>query len=58
MSEDLEKETGIAEWNPEEIKDNSKPGTPPQYTCPECRGVLFEMDEQGLLRFRCWVANY
>ncbi len=27
------------------------------YTCPECHGTLWEVDEQGLLQFRCRVGH-
>ncbi len=27
------------------------------FTCPECHGTLWEMDEQGLLQFRCRVGH-
>ncbi|WP_164008899.1 chemotaxis protein CheB [Pyxidicoccus trucidator] len=34
-----------------------KYGTPSHYSCPDCGGVLFEMDEEGLLRFRCRTGH-
>ncbi|WNG34943.1 chemotaxis protein CheB [Archangium violaceum] len=27
------------------------------YSCPDCGGVLYEMDEEGLLRFRCRTGH-
>ena len=39
------------------IEDENRPGTPSQFACPECGGVLWEMDEPGMLRFRCRVGH-
>ncbi|RKH52501.1 chemotaxis protein CheB [Corallococcus llansteffanensis] len=30
---------------------------PSHFSCPDCGGVLFEMDEDGLLRFRCRTGH-
>jgi two-component system, chemotaxis family, protein-glutamate methylesterase/glutaminase len=57
VSEDMEQETDIAEFDLQELKDEGRPGTPSRYTCPECHGVLFEIEEQDLLRFRCRVGH-
>jgi two-component system chemotaxis response regulator CheB len=57
VSEEMEQETDIAEWDLEVIKDQNRPGTPSRYTCPECHGVLFEIGEESLLRFRCRVGH-
>lgn len=32
-------------------------GTPSAYTCPECNGTLWEVEEGGLLRFACRVGH-
>jgi two-component system chemotaxis response regulator CheB len=32
-------------------------GQPSLYTCPECGGVLWQVDPQGPLRFRCHVGH-
>jgi len=34
-----------------------KYGEPSHFSCPECGGVLFEMDDEGLLRFRCRTGH-
>jgi two-component system, chemotaxis family, protein-glutamate methylesterase/glutaminase len=33
------------------------PGTPSSLTCPECQGVLFDVGEGSLVRFRCRVGH-
>ncbi|MGA9771400.1 MAG: chemotaxis protein CheB [Blastocatellia bacterium] len=57
VSEDMEKEIDVAEFDLESMKETDRPGIPSRYTCPECHGVLFEIDEKGLLRFRCRVGH-
>ncbi len=42
----------------EEVMDASMKGrSPSAYTCPECGGALWELDERNLLRFRCHVGH-
>ena len=40
------------------LKVHTPPGQPTPYTCPECGGALWELDEQArLLRFRCHTGH-
>jgi two-component system chemotaxis response regulator CheB len=32
-------------------------GKPSRYACPDCHGVLLELEEGGRLRFRCHIGN-
>ena len=32
-------------------------GTRSTFTCPECQGTLWEMNDEGVLRFRCHVGH-
>ncbi|WP_245591966.1 chemotaxis protein CheB [Cystobacter fuscus] len=37
--------------------DPQDTGKPSLFSCPDCGGVIFEMDEEGLLRYRCRVGH-
>lgn len=40
------------------LRVHAPPGTPAPYTCPECGGALWEVEEgRNLLRFRCHVGH-
>ncbi|HEV8483986.1 MAG TPA: chemotaxis protein CheB [Blastocatellia bacterium] len=56
-SEQLETESDIAELDFESMHKYDRPGTPSRFTCPECHGVLWEIDDERLLRFRCRVGH-
>jgi len=53
----LKKETDIAELDMHAIEDENRPGTPSPFACPECGGVLWELDGEEMLRFRCRVGH-
>ena len=55
MSHELDDEARQA--NLEDDSEKQKRGNPSAFTCPECHGTLWEMDEAGLLRFRCRVGH-
>jgi two-component system, chemotaxis family, protein-glutamate methylesterase/glutaminase len=36
---------------------NQVPGSPTDFTCPECRGALQQIDDGGHVRYRCRVGH-
>jgi two-component system, chemotaxis family, protein-glutamate methylesterase/glutaminase len=52
-----EKESAIAEFAMSEIENDDRVGRPSAFACPDCGGVLWEIDEGGFLRFRCRVGH-
>jgi two-component system, chemotaxis family, protein-glutamate methylesterase/glutaminase len=58
VSGDMRIETDMAEVDSAAYGDTSEhPGTPSVYGCPECGGVLWELQEGDLMRFRCRVGH-
>ena len=53
----LKEEIGVAEMNMEDI-EAKRAGSPSVFSCPECRGVLWEEKEGGLARYRCRVGHF
>jgi two-component system chemotaxis response regulator CheB len=47
-------EQGMSSKNGEPVDPT---GTPSAYTCPECNGTLWEVQDEGLLRFACRVGH-
>jgi two-component system chemotaxis response regulator CheB len=45
------------EANLEEEAPKEKQGKPSAFACPECHGVMWEVEEGALLRFRCRVGH-
>jgi two-component system chemotaxis response regulator CheB len=50
----LRKEVAIDLGRKEDMATMSTPST---FTCPECHGVLSEVDDPGMVRFRCQVGH-
>lgn len=57
VSERTSKETKIAEFDMATMQKDDKPGTPSAFSCPDCSGVLWEIQDGDLLRFRCRVGH-
>jgi two-component system chemotaxis response regulator CheB len=51
------KETRIAELDMSEISSEERLGQPSPFACPDCGGVLWEIEQNGFLRFRCRVGH-
>lgn len=49
-------EIKIAEFDMSEL-EKERAGQPSAFACPDCGGVLWELEEKGFLRFRCRVGH-
>jgi len=50
-------EAAIAAQELGNMKVEDMMGAPSRFTCPECHGALWEIDDGGLLRYRCHVGH-
>ncbi|GFE70591.1 chemotaxis protein CheB [Chroococcus sp. FPU101] len=57
VSNDMEIETDMAELELEAMQKMERPGQPSPYACPDCGGVLWELDEDKIMRFRCRTGH-
>ncbi len=56
-SKDMEQEVRIAEMETNPLNDHEQVGNPSAYSCPECGGVLWEVNDGELTRFRCRTGH-
>ncbi|HZU68462.1 MAG TPA: chemotaxis protein CheB [Ktedonobacteraceae bacterium] len=56
VPEDMELEVKMAEMNMDAFNGNPA-GTPSVFSCPECGGVLWEIKDGELTRYRCRVGH-
>jgi two-component system, chemotaxis family, protein-glutamate methylesterase/glutaminase len=57
VPKDMEMETKLAAMVKLEDQYGEHVGTPSAFSCPECGGVLWEVHDGNLLRFRCRVGH-
>ncbi len=62
VSELMDVEVAMAVPEDDALNSAERPGVPSGFACPDCHGVLFEIDEGHMRRFRCrvghaWSAN-
>jgi len=53
----IETETDIVELDPHMFHGDDRPGTPSSFGCPDCGGVLWELSDSELIRFRCRTGH-
>jgi two-component system chemotaxis response regulator CheB len=54
---EMDHESRIARLDREALDTEDKPGVQSVVACPDCRGVLWEIQEGDLLRFRCRTGH-
>ena len=55
VHDDIEQETAYAELGSDTFE--MPPGERSVFSCPDCGGVLYELEESGLLRYRCRIGH-
>ena len=53
----LKEEVQVMAKGPVEHQELQEVGHPSSFSCPDCGGVLFELDDHGLLRYRCRTGH-
>ncbi|PWT87372.1 MAG: chemotaxis protein CheB [Acidobacteria bacterium] len=56
-SGDLETENESSKFNMAVIEKQEKPGRPSVFSCPDCKGVLWEIQDGVLVRYRCRTGH-
>lgn len=56
-SELMDIEVRLADMSDEAMNAAERPGRPSGFSCPDCQGTLFEIDDSGLVRYRCRVGH-
>jgi two-component system chemotaxis response regulator CheB len=54
---DIRVEAAIAAQELSDMRVDDMLGTPCRFTCPECHGALWEIEDESMLRFRCHVGH-
>jgi two-component system, chemotaxis family, protein-glutamate methylesterase/glutaminase len=54
---DIRLESAIAAQELTDMRADDMLGTPSRFTCPECHGTLWEIEDGTMLRYRCHVGH-
>ena len=57
VNDNLAMEADMAELDKDAVHSDQRPGKESPYSCPECGGVLWELNQGNLLRFRCRTGH-
>jgi two-component system chemotaxis response regulator CheB len=53
----MDMEARMAELDGEAVQSDERPGAPSVFGCPDCGGVLWELADGELIRYRCRVGH-
>jgi two-component system chemotaxis response regulator CheB len=53
----LQMETDLAMMDDDAMNEPDRPGRPSGFSCPDCSGVLYEIHDGELIRYRCRVGH-
>jgi two-component system chemotaxis response regulator CheB len=53
----MEIEADLAMMDDEAMNEPDRPGAPSGFSCPDCNGVLYEIRDGALVRYRCRVGH-
>jgi two-component system chemotaxis response regulator CheB len=56
-SELMEIETEVALMDPTAMSADDRPGRPSAFSCPDCNGVLWQINDGSMVRYRCRVGH-
>jgi len=57
IPEILNMETALARLEARAMHDLNRPGSPSGFSCPDCGGSLFKIEDHEIVRFRCRVGH-
>ncbi|MCA1994081.1 MAG: chemotaxis protein CheB [Coleofasciculus sp. S288] len=57
VSGEIDREAEIVFQDKAALERGERPGNPSPLTCPDCGGVLWELQDDDLIRFRCHVGH-
>lgn len=57
VPDEIDREAEIVMQDKAMLERGERPGNPAPLTCPDCGGVLWELREGNLIRFRCHVGH-
>jgi two-component system chemotaxis response regulator CheB len=50
-------EPDVVELDGSALRGRGKPGNPSNFTCPNCSGTLYQLNERNLLQYRCRTGH-